>query len=97
MTVSKFAGAINMANAPERSPSQPHAVNGNAEVERLTTLVQQLQDECVRLRQALEDAEAERQLYRQAYYDRLRAEREFEDVDIASLKAMSAGPVEKLV
>jgi predicted RNase H-like nuclease (RuvC/YqgF family) len=82
-----------MASAVEPNPSQPQAVDGNAEVERLTTLVQQLQDECVQLRQALAEAEAERQLFRQAYYDKLRAEREFEDVDIASLTAMSAGPV----
>jgi len=90
-------GATDMANTSERTPSQPHAVNRNAEVERLTTLVQQLQDECVQLRQALAEAETERQLFRQAYYDRLRSEREFEDVDIASLTAMSAGPVERLV
>lgn len=86
-----------MANTSERTPSQPHAVNGNAEVERLSALVQQLQAECARLRQALEESEAERELFRQGYYEKLRAEREFVDVDIASLTAMSAGPVEKLV
>lgn len=89
-------GVTNMANASELGQPQTQGVNGNTEVERLATLVQQLQDECAKLRQALAKTEAERHLYRQAFYANARATREFQDVDIPSLEAISAGPVEMM-
>ena len=58
--------------------------------------LQELQNECNRLREALAKAEAERDWYRKAIYENARAAREFEDVDIPSLEKMSAGPVEMI-
>ena len=78
------------------TPSPASLSNGHAEIERLNQLVRTLQDECERLRNALEVAEAERKLFRTAFYDNLRAAREFEDVDIPSLERISAGPVEMI-
>jgi hypothetical protein len=70
--------------------------NGNAEIQRLTDVVRTLEEECKRLRNELAVAEAERKLYRTAFYDNVRAEamRELGDVDMPALQKMSAGPVE---
>ncbi len=67
-----------------------------AVIERLGILVDDLQCECARLRIALDESQRERDRYRQAFYDRLRAAREFEDLDIQKLREISAGPVELL-
>jgi len=83
-----------MASVPEAAASQ--AENGNPETRRLASLVQVLQAECAQLRQTLAQAEAERDRLRLAIYVQARAAREFEDLDIPSLEAMSAGPVELL-
>ena len=79
-----------MANVHEIGPAQ------NAETERLRMLVQSLQDECARLRQDLAKTEAERDQYLKGLYENARKIREFEDVDIPSLEAMSGGPVEMI-
>ena len=70
--------------------------NGWTEVEELHKRVRALEDECNRLKQALAVSEAERKRYRQAFLDQARAAREFVDVDVDSLDAKSAGPVELL-
>jgi hypothetical protein len=75
---------------------QVESANPNAETERLAALVQELQEECDKLRQALAQAQSERDGYRKAIYEHARAAREFVDVDIDSLKAVSAGPVETI-
>jgi hypothetical protein len=74
--------------------AQLHESNGNSEVERLSLLVQQLESECDRLRQALARSEAERNHYLKAIHAYERARIELEDVDIAELERSSAGPVE---
>jgi outer membrane murein-binding lipoprotein Lpp len=76
--------------------SHTQQANGSAEVERLAAAVRELQNECNRLRLALTAAAAERDSYRQSLYETARAAREFEDVDIPSLEAISAGPVEMI-
>lgn len=53
-----------------------------------------LQDECDRLRDALARTESERDLYRKALYEQMRGSFQFQDVTIAELEKMSAGPVE---
>jgi hypothetical protein len=79
---------------------EAHDLNGSAEIERLTTQVGQLRAECARLAQALKEAAVEGDLARKTLSKVLaqieREKREFEDVDIASLEAISAGPVEML-
>jgi hypothetical protein len=85
-----------MANVREIGEAESKGSDGNAETARLATVVQELQAECAKLRQALAKTEAERNLYLKAIYANARATREFEDVDIASLEAMSAGPVEMI-
>jgi hypothetical protein len=85
-----------MTTVPGPSQTQGHQSNGSAESERLATLVRELQDECERLRQALAKVETERDWYRKAISENARAAREFEDVDIPTLEAISAGPVEMI-
>ena len=63
---------------------------------RLEARIRELQDECNGVRQALTKSEAERDRYRQAFLDQLRELREFENLDIPTLEAMSAGPVEPI-
>jgi predicted RNase H-like nuclease (RuvC/YqgF family) len=87
---------IDMGTIHETGQSQTHQANGSAEIERLTALNRELQDECTRLCQALAQMEAERNRYLKAIHENARMAREFEDVDIPSLKAMSAGPVEMI-
>lgn len=70
--------------------------NGVAEIERLQTRICDLEDECLRLKHALAAAETERAFYKQAFLDQARTAREFEDLDVAMLERMSAGPVEML-
>jgi hypothetical protein len=77
-------------------PNEPPATNGDAEVQRLESLVCDLQAECGGLREALAKAESEREAYRHLFLDEARQRREFEDMDLAAIEAMSAGPVEKL-
>jgi predicted nuclease with TOPRIM domain len=75
----------------------PNALaNGSAEIERLQTRVRELQEESTRMRQTLAKTEMERDRYRQAYLDQARAARAFEDLDIPTLEAISAGPVEMI-
>ena len=76
----------------ETNPS----ANGTAETERLQAQIRELESECVRLKQALVKAEAERNDYRHLFLEEARARREFEDLDVATLERMSAGPVELL-
>jgi predicted nucleic acid-binding Zn-ribbon protein len=85
-----------MANTHEIGQTQSQGANGSAEIARLSTRVQELQDECEKLRQALAKLQAERDRYLKALYAGARATREFEDVDIASLQAMTSGPVEMI-
>jgi hypothetical protein len=73
-----------------------HAINGAADIEGLHAQIRDLQKECSRLNQALASSEDERNRYRQAFLDQARASREFEDLDVAALENMSAGPVEML-
>jgi hypothetical protein len=80
---------------------QPATVptNDATEVERLTNLVAALQAECERLSTELAVAEGERQVYRMAYSDSIRAEmmREFgDDIDIPTLERISTGPVDTI-
>jgi hypothetical protein len=82
-----------MANDQETKQAQLEPSNGNPAMDALIARLERLQEECDRLRQALAKSEEERKLYRKALYEQGRAAREFEDVDIASLEAMSAGPV----
>ena len=56
----------------------------------------ELKEECARLRDALAQIETERNWYRKALYEHARASREFEDLDLATLQSMSAGPVEEI-
>jgi hypothetical protein len=85
-----------MTAPPGTNAGQSHQSNGGTEYERLATLVRELQDECNRLRQALAKMETERDLYRKAMFENARTAREFQDVDIATLEAMSAGPVDRI-
>ncbi len=85
-----------MATVHETGQTQTHQANGSPGTERLGALVRELQEECNRLRQALAQMEKERNAYLKAIYEDARAAREFEDVDIPSLDAMSAGPVEMI-
>src|SRR5688500_11490273 len=48
------------------SQTQSHELNGSAEIERLTTKIGQLQTECARLSQALNNVTAERDFARKA-------------------------------
>ena len=66
------------------------------EVERLATLVHRMRSECESLRRSLAKAEAERDLYLKAIYEHERDNREFENVTIAELEEISAGPVEMI-
>ena len=77
-------------------PTEPHESNGDAQVQRLEALVCDLKAECAKLREALAKAESEREAYRHLFLDEARQRREFEDLDLPTLQAMSAGPVEKL-
>lgn len=83
-----------MANVRELDRSQSRERELGKEVERLATLVSELQEENAKLRQALAKAEAERQLYLKAVYENARATLHFEDVDISDVERMSAGPLE---
>ena len=85
-----------MATTKETDQVPNALANGSAEIERLVTLVRELQEECIRMRQTLAKTEMERDRYRQAYLDQARAARAFEDLDIPTLKAISAGPVEMI-
>ncbi|MBI1830229.1 MAG: hypothetical protein HYR84_02115 [Planctomycetes bacterium] len=78
------------------NPSQAHTANGDAEIQRLESVVRDLQGECEKLREALATAQAERDSYRQLFLQEARERREFEDLDIPTLESMSAGPVEEL-
>jgi hypothetical protein len=85
-----------MATVNETGQSPGHLANGSAEIERLETRVRDLQEECTRLRQELAKTEIERNRYHQAFLGQAGAAREFEDLDIPTLEAMSAGPVEMI-
>jgi molecular chaperone GrpE (heat shock protein) len=85
-----------MANTYETRSTEAHESNGNTEGERLTARVQELETECTKLQQALAQAQAECNLYRQTMYAYARAAREFENADMATLHATSAGPVEMI-
>jgi len=78
----------------QNNPTNSHSSNNSGELQRLSALVQELRAEVERLSKALAKAEQEREWYRKAIYEHEREKREFENVDIASLEAMSAGPVE---
>ncbi len=77
----------------ENNLSPGHRTNGTADIERLQGQIRDLQDECSRLKQALAKSEAERIVYHQAFIDQARATRKFEELDIASLQSISAGPL----
>ena len=79
----------NQINADVTHPSP-------GEVERLTRLVQDLQDQCASLRKDLAEVTEERNLYRQDIYERMRQNCELEMLSLEELKAISAGPVELL-
>ncbi|MCI0739065.1 MAG: hypothetical protein L0Y72_08475 [Gemmataceae bacterium] len=83
-----------MANPQENGQAKIEEASTKAENALLAAQVQQLQSECDQLRRALAKCEEERNLYLKAVYEHHRANREFEDVDIPSLEAISAGPVE---
>lgn len=80
----------------ENNQANSHSSNNSNEVQRLSALVHELQTQVDRLSKALEKAEQEREWYRKAICEYEREKREFENVDIASLEAMSAGPVEPI-
>jgi hypothetical protein len=82
-----------MANSHELAQPRSEGLSEHAEVERLSNLVKSLQEECEKLRQALQKMEAERN---QALCANARAAREFVNVDIPSLAAISGGPVEMI-
>jgi hypothetical protein len=63
---------------------------------RESDLVKGLQEEIAKLRRALAEVEAERDLYRKAVYENARANLHFENVDIPELEGMSGGPVQTL-
>lgn len=83
-----------MANVDEVRQFQ--SLDQNAEIEQLAALVQELREECETLRRALAQTESERDGYRKAIHEHARKAREFEDVDVNSLNALSAGPVETM-
>jgi hypothetical protein len=85
-----------MAVVNESGPSLAPAANGNADVQHLEAVVRELQEECRRLREALGKADREREAYKQLFLEEARNSREFENLDIPTLEAMSAGPVEML-
>lgn len=85
-----------MATTNEASQAQVDSANDRTDTERLEATVRELQQECNRLRQALINAEKERTAYRHLFLEQARAAREFEDLDIPTLEAMSAGPVEEM-
>lgn len=70
--------------------------NGNDELARLAAFVREQQAVIAHMSKALAKAEQEREWYRKAICEYEREKREFEDVDIATLEAMSAGPVEPI-
>ena len=70
--------------------------NGNEEIERLRTLVNELQEEACQLRAALTKAEFEREQYHHLFLAEASKLREFEDLDIPTLEAMSSRPVEMI-
>jgi hypothetical protein len=72
----------------QQMPTADNAVPSAAEKE--------LKEECARLREALAQIETERNWYRKALYEHARASREFEDLDLATLQSISAGPVEEI-
>ena len=81
---------------PSSEPATPsgQSANGSSDTERLESLVRELQEECSRLRQALAAAEKARDCYRQLFVDSLPPE--WKDLDIPTLEARSAGPVEMI-
>jgi hypothetical protein len=85
-----------MAMATTHETGHTHSELNGAEADRLAIRVQELENECARLRRALAQTEKERNSYLKAIYENARAAREFEDVDIPTLEAMSAGPVEMI-
>jgi len=85
-----------MAIVNQTDPHPTRTANGSSEIERLGSLVSDLQQENTRLRQSLLKVESERDRYREAFLDHARAAREFEDLDIPTLESMSAGPVEMI-
>jgi hypothetical protein len=85
-----------MAITNETSQGPANLANGSAEIQRLETIIREQQEECNTLRQALAKSEIERNRYRQLFIDELRTAREFENLDIPTLEAMSAGPVEMI-
>ena len=85
-----------MATTKETDQVPNALANGSAEIKGLQTLVRELQEECIRMRQTLAKTETERDRYGQAYLEQARAVRAFEDLDIPTLKAISAGPVEMI-
>ena len=69
-----------------KAPSQ--VSNANPETDRLANLVKGLEEECAKLRQALAQLEAERNLYLKAVYANSHATLHFEDVDLPGLKTV---------
>ena len=85
-----------MSGTHEIAQPQAHLNNGQAEIERLHDLLRNANEECQSLRQALADTKAERDGYRELFLEQARAAREFEDLDIDTLKALSAGPLKPI-
>ncbi len=85
-----------MATVQVTGEHQTHPPNGSSAIEHLTAQLRALETECATLRTALATSNLECDRWRAAYYDEARAAREFEDLDIETLKAMTAGPVEMI-
>jgi hypothetical protein len=85
-----------MTNLHETNGAQTLECEVEHEAERLIALVKELRAECERLRTSLADAEAHRDLYLKALYEKMRKDliSEFENVTLEELQATSAGPVE---
>jgi hypothetical protein len=89
-----------MPNPDENGRAKTQQPSSDVENAQLSVAIEELRTECDGLRKALARAEEERDLYLKAVYEyereRALASREFEDIDIDALKAMSAGPVETI-
>jgi hypothetical protein len=73
-----------------------HQSNNNAEIARVSLLLEQAEAECEKLRNALARCEAERDHYLKAVYASERAKLHVVDVDFAELEKAAAGPVETI-
>jgi len=95
-TVVAEEGIPMMPTNQELNQTHPHESNGNPEIARLSSQLQQAQTECDKLRTALARCEMERDEYLKAIYASERAKIDFVDVDFVELEKAAVGPVETI-